>query len=220
LATSSQDIANYSNLNPFTAVLETDTMDKAMNKISGSNVHRAPVLSSDGKTLKSMLSQSAIVKWLWKNGEKLNSLKDKSLRDLHLGAFGTIKPVFTVDFDEPLMEAFSILHKNKVTGIGVVNEEGILIGSISVSDIKMGVGEHLEMLSFPVKNLFDTFHRRDMVTCKGSDPFLGILDKLANTGVHRVFVVDWEGKPTGVITHTDIIDIVLTTATSYDPSWK
>jgi len=102
----------------------------------------------------------------------------------------------------------------------VVDSEGILIGNISVSDIKFSVGDNIHLLSYPVKEFLTINPRRDLVTCLGSETFNQVLEKLANSGVHRVYVVDWEGKGIGVVTCTDIIDTILSLATPCDPTWK
>jgi len=215
-----EGVIDFSHMNPCVPILEGDTLKKAMQTFSNKSLHRAPILSQDGSTLISLLSQSAIIKWLNEHKVDLGDIGFKSIRELHVAALGTVKPVFTTTQDVPLMDAFSLIQGKQVTGIGIVDNDGILIGSLSVTDITQSVGENVELLSFPVKVLLETFERRPLITCTGSDSLNDVLEKLATMGVHRIFVIDWEGKPVGVVTCTDIIDVVLSLTNPSDSSWK
>ena len=113
-----------------------------------------------------------------------------------------------------------MLQDQKINGIGVVDDDGVLVGTLSVSDIQLGVGEFLPLLNIPVKNILATFPRRALVTCTASESLLTVMEKLVKAGVHRIFVIDGERKPIGVVTNTDILDTVLSLSDSYDPSWK
>jgi CBS domain-containing protein len=46
------------------------------------------------------------------------------------------------------------------------------------------------------------------VTCEAHTPFRDVVARLAASGVHRIYVVDAQRKPTGVITLTDVLKAV------------
>jgi len=219
LANISKDLVNYSGIDTFVPISEDDTLLKAIQAFQMKYVHRLPVMSKDGKKLVSLVSQSSIVQYLSKNSDIFGEIGRKSIQELHVGALGTMKPVISIEENSPLMEAFETLQKNKIYGCAVVDGDGTLIGNISVSDLKLSVEEHLEMLSFPIKNLFETYHRRELVTCRPGTSFIELL-KSFGSGMHRIYVVDDFRKPVGVISLTDVLDLVHSLSKGYDLSWK
>jgi len=123
------------------------------------------------------------------------------------------------------------MTEKKVSGIAVVNSEGKLTGNISVSDFKLAHYENSfwDLLNLPVKEyllrLTDKSvtkirpHVFAMVQEKGNDPVV-VSVKLEDTlitvvkfitfySVHRLFVTDATGKPIGVISLHDILQLLL-----------
>ena len=124
------------------------------------------------------------------------------------------KDVIKVAESETAFTTFELLDSKRLSGIAVVDEDGKLIGNTSAVDIKNAVMDagrtvmDMDILSYlacvrqsqVMKNCkYPNCHVRENATVGN------VLNLLAKTGFHRVFVVDEDKKPVGVISFTDII---------------
>src|SRR4051812_28347574 len=73
---------------------------------------------------------------------------EKTLNQLNLG----FRKVYTVNESQTAYQAFKTMIDNKVSGVGVVDNEGTLVANISLSDIKVSP----LTLHFTSLNLFDS----------------------------------------------------------------
>lgn len=93
----------------------------------------------------------------------------------------------------------------------IVDENGVLVGSFSASDIKSCLqNDLLPALWNPLENLMkaskDYWNRGDsLFVCKNGDSLESIIDTVITNHIHRVFMVDEAGKPTNVLSLSDII---------------
>jgi len=144
------------------------------------------------------------------------------------------KPVCAIKSDELVITAFQQISRDHVSGLAVVNQEGKLVGNISASDIKhAGLNYYFSHipalvydLSLPIEDFLkippadSPFFGRNQtpdlfpVTVKKEDTLGRVLQLLstsfrtssfARTHIHRVFVVDEEGKPIREISDGDVI---------------
>ena len=88
--------------------------------------------------------------------------------------------------------------RHGVGALPVTDEEGILVGIITLRDIDMAGPESLVL---PVKELMT----KDVVARK-KDSLLGeIVDVMMNTGLQRIPIVDEKGKLIGLVTQSTVI---------------
>jgi len=104
---------------------------------------------------------------------------------------------------------------NKVSGVGVVNEEGKLVGQVSAHNIRSmkASGEMMDYLYKPYTEYKLILAKKFQVplspiTVSSSTPLKEVVDTLLSNKIHRVFVVD-DNQLTGVISFSDIIKTVL-----------
>jgi len=111
-------------------------------------------------------------------------------------------------------DAFELLDSKRLSGIAVVDEDGKLIGNTSARDIKNAVMDagrtnmELDILSYlahvrqsqlMLNDKYPSCHVHEDATVAH------VVNLLAKTGYHRVFVVDEDMKPVGVVSFADII---------------
>lgn len=115
-----------------------------------------------------------------------------------------------------MLSVFRLLCENNINGCGIVDKSGKLIGNLSISDLQVIVKEEgLEYLEEPL-SIFQSKHQRPkLVTCKGDDSLIDVICIVASQHVHRAYIVDDSGKPSGVISLTDILDGILALAEGY-----
>lgn len=139
------EIVKLTPKNPFYKLSETENLSTVMG-ILGSGVHRVAITDVDMTQIKGVLSQRRLIKYLWDNARSFTNLEplfNSSLQDLKIGVLNTsAKPtsrqsrVISIQGDEPLIMALYKMHMDRISSIAVVDQQGNLIGNISVTDVK------------------------------------------------------------------------------------
>lgn len=179
--------------------------------LTSRHMHRVPITDSSSGTpvCIGIISQSGLVAFL--ASKCPHGSMDETMLDAGLPFR---KDVIKVAESEAAFTTFELLDSKRLSGIAVVDEDGKLIGNTSAVDIKNAVMDagrtvmDMDILSYlacvrqsqVMKNCkYPNCHVRENATVGN------VLNLLAKTGFHRVFVVDEDKKPVGVISFTDII---------------
>jgi 5'-AMP-activated protein kinase regulatory gamma subunit len=202
------ELAGISRRNPYKAVENTAPILAAIDLMTRWRVHRIPVVDGEGE-LKTLVSQSHVAALIYKHMTKFGELADKTVEALHLG----LGEVFTVTTAQQAIDAFKLIHEKGVSAVGVVNEEGVLVGNISVSDLKsIGYdGRLFARLFTSVPDFINDTQPKGMrvITVTPETTFGNTVGKLCDNNIHRVYVVDEHSKPIGVISFLEILQTVV-----------
>jgi CBS domain-containing protein len=168
----------------------------------------------DYSVCEGILSQSSIVSFIASKCPR-GSL-DEKMTDAGL-LF--LKDVVTIADTATAAEAFELLDSKRLSGIAVVDEDGKLVGNTSAKDVKRAVLDagktsmDMDIMSYLAcvrqgeavakKDRYPSCHVHDDCTVAH------VVNLMAKTGFHRVFVVDKDMKPVGVVSFTDIINFVI-----------
>jgi CBS domain-containing protein len=169
-------------------------------------------LAASGMRVTGVVSQSDVVAAVLANKQVLGAAANKTVEELELddGA------VFTVTQDVPALKAFGMLIRDKKSSLGIVDEDGKLVGNLSVSDVRalrspeafasllLGVDDFLRQARGPATPR----GTGAVVTVTGKTTFLQVLESLTPKHLHRVYVVDDENKPISIVTLTDVLKII------------
>lgn len=170
--------------------------------------HRIPVLSDDGHVT-GLVTQSMFISLFSQQMSRLGSLKYVWVSNFvqSLALFP-----FVVQEDSLALNAFKMMVKHNVSTLGVVDKDGCLVNSISVSDLH-GMGcntEHFQRLWYPVKRFkltVQTVRKPSVVTL--TDTLETVIRRMDDGYVHAVFVVDHSRSPNmiplHVITQSDVL---------------
>lgn len=196
--------------NSFVSCPPTATLFDLAKVMSQRHCHRVPIVngSAAGKCI-NIISQSAVVKFL------STHVAIKQLNEtLSEAGLAYKKEVISVRDDMPAADAFDVLDSHRLSGIAVVDEDGVLVGNTSARDIKiaaMDTGKtslDTDILSYLASVRQATFVRNERYpSCHvhEGDAVSHVVNLLAKTGYHRVFVVDNDVKPVGVISVADVL---------------
>jgi CBS domain-containing protein len=189
-----------------------------------------PILDETEEVI-GITTQSMCVSILRQNMTKLGSIRDLRVAEFLHKLSG---PLITVKDSERAIDAFNRMVEQNVSGLAIVNDEGVLQGSISIRDLRgLGIGgERFSRLFLPVKqykNLVikefpkqapETHYAPDDVPKTAlyvnlTDTFQTVIEKMNDGNIHRLFVVSdtssKSGKPkaTHVIAQKDVLSCVL-----------
>jgi len=210
--------------NPFKPVkLASPLADVAALLGAHERLHRVPVVGEDGKCVR-IVSQSAILKFIADHRDEAALDIAQTLEGINLG----LKSVITVAASNSAKEAFGVIEKANLSGIGVVDEEGKLIANTSAQDIKAIVLDRGQLsLEEPVMDYLSAIRQikveakeRAPVSVVHKNDSLGrVIGLLASTHYHRIFIIDERGAPIGVVSISDVLAYATQSASAaYIPS--
>jgi CBS domain-containing protein len=177
------------------------------------NLHRVPVIDQN-RQMFNLVTQSQVVEYLAKNLDRIGAGKvNKPLRQCEV----VWKPrVLAVKEDSPAIDAFNIMVDKGVSGLAVVDNSGVLVGNISLRDLKLisydarlfwrlqqTVGNFLTKL----KTEYTAKHGRpsSLVTAVETDTIGTCIKALADNSIHRIYVIDSGKKPVGLLSLKDVL---------------
>ncbi|PSC72908.1 DNA repair XRCC3-like protein [Micractinium conductrix] len=169
-------------------------------------VNATHAASSSGKlAVTHVVSHLDVVRLLAANKAALGGAAEQSVEALGL----TAGAVFCVPASTPAVEAFGRMAVDHKSCLGLVDAAGKLVGNLSASDLRglVSAEAFATLLSSAVD--YDAAQRGGQNPALGTvtaDTTLGeLLDMLVAGKMHRVYVVDSEGKPISIITLTDVL---------------
>jgi len=154
-----------------------------------------------------LLTESDLVRFVAENFMWIKEEKifQQTLKDLNLG---NRKPI-TVDQNIQAFQAFVEIHKNGGEGAAMVDSNGKLVANVSASNIKGMTRRNFQLLSRPLIHYLSRDRKRgwwQLPLCTTLDTTLEtVVSKFVATKIHRMYIVDVEGRPIGEIGLSDVI---------------
>lgn len=196
--------------NPFISCKPDATLLELCNKLAKRHSHRVTILDpSVSKKCQNIVTQSALLKYL--SDKCAHEDLSQTLDD---AGFPYKKDVISVPDTLEAAEAFTLLDSKRLSGLAVVDEEsGVLVGNTSARDMKYACLDegrsdmNTDILSYLARVRRFTCKKARYPSCHvhHDSTVDHVVNMLAKTGYHRVFVVNQEIKPIGIISVTDVI---------------
>jgi CBS-domain-containing membrane protein len=192
------DVANFSGRNPYQALAYDAHVTKVV-PLFAQGYHRV-ALSDEKNELVMTISQSTFLKWMAGYLEN-ESIGKKTIEELGLGQ---VKPI-TIKDDDFVLDALIAMDKQKVNAVGIVRDDGKICGHFSSSDVRGFSKDNLPTFTLDAKVWLES-HSAKSLHVKTVKPWTSLaeLAKTLSHGVHSVWVVDEEGRPTGIVSQTDV----------------
>jgi len=203
-----RDATNISQYNPWCPVYIGKPLLSVMDMFSGGTIHRVPISDEQGSIV-SIISQSKVVEFLSGIIPRFGNAASRTVSECFAP-----KVVECTHLEDRIGDAFSKIKQLRLSGLAVVNAEGVLAGNISASDMKAVIIDNLcselrEPVGVLMKRAAEAFeHPFRALYCYTNDTLQQVLLTFATEQIHRLYIVN-EGKQLlGVITLSDIIDVL------------
>lgn len=203
-----KDATNISQHNPWCPVYIGKPLLSMMDMFSGGSIHRVPISDEQG-TIVSIISQAKVVEFLSGIIPTFGNAANKTV-----AACFVTKRVECTHLEDRVIDAFSKIKQLRLSGLAVVDNEGVLVGNISASDMKSVVVDNLyadlrEPVSVLMKRSAEEFeHPFRALYCYSNDTLQQVLLTFATEQIHRLYIVNEGRQLLGVITLSDIIDVL------------
>eukprot|EP00732_Lithocolla_globosa_P005482 Lithocolla_globosa_v1_NODE_5694_length_1200_cov_10.590393.p1 type:complete len:333 gc:universal NODE_5694_length_1200_cov_10.590393:57-1055(+) len=213
---------DFSVRNPFYNMKTTDSVyDTIQAMVGNKQVRRALVFKTDGEELNpdnltSLVSQAAVIRYIYSHKDKLGSALNTPLQDVFKGVdwVKNKSQVVSVHMNDLMLEACSLMNKHTISGLAVLDDEQKLIGTLSIRDLSALMNEDkldLSRLRWHVHHFLNYVRQLSIderfpaISVKKTDTFGTLIGKVASTGVHRLFIVDEHNSPVGVFSTSDVL---------------
>jgi CBS domain-containing protein len=180
---------------------------------SACQIHRSPVLNSDG-TVADTVSQSDYIRWLYDQSQTyLKNLEvwNNKLADIGMGK----SEIVTVRDTDMVIEVLRTMSSDNLYAVAVVDEDGKLVGNFSATDLKAMCQENWPSFFTPVSEYLASHSPTSLFASSSGSSGLNLdyatlstaLEYFHESPQHRVWVLE-DGRPVGVVTHTDVLRFV------------
>jgi len=205
------DIMKYplNRRNPFHPVKKGYSLLYAMEALAKEPMlHRVPVVDDD-RNLVNLITQSHMVRFLQMNMAQMGPKKNKPVAEVA----GVFHQVIGANLNQRAIDAFEMLVKENVSGIAILDDEGKIHGNLSLRDLKvMSTDDRLFWRLYqPLHTFIDKVRQEDaqrprrLKTVTVNATLEEVIDTLAEHQIHRVFIIDDNKKPIGVISLKDVL---------------
>jgi len=178
------------------------------------HLYRVAVIDDDRQLL-NLITDSQVLAFLDQNLDKIGPLLDKPISEM--------QEVFTdvpqITESQPTIEAFNMMAKEGIHGVAVVNDAGVIVGTLSVRDLKAMApdGSLFWRLYGSAKNFLQKLHSEyagvgrpfTVQTCTENDTLKTVIRRLATNKIHRIFIVNEKNVPIGVVALRDVFNEIL-----------
>jgi CBS domain-containing protein len=202
------EIINASGRDPYVPVYENDPVTEAINHFAR-GIHRIVVVDRNG-IVKHSLSQSDLAKLLSEELKKSPSkhISEKSIKDLGLGSYTPL----TISETDTVLNALKKINENSVSALAIVHKSGKLGGNFSATDLVGLYRNHLPDLLIPLNDYLAKYSEKSLspITIRSETTLLEAVQVMAESHIHRVWVIDDDFQPIGVLSLTDVARFIQT----------
>jgi predicted transcriptional regulator len=113
------------------------------------------------------------------------------------------RAIIPIAADLPLVKAAQVFRQHEISAAPVVNAEGSCVGVLSATDLLKHVAESPSVTS---DNAFAKDYMTSAIQSIAPEASILLAARIMCVEhLHRLFVLDWRGKPVGVISSMDIV---------------
>jgi CBS domain-containing protein len=191
----------------FKTLSSEDVLKDALELIVEKGFERFGVQDLTGKLI-GVVSQTKIISFLSERADVFEFSR-KTVSELQLG----YREVISVNQHELLKAAIEIILQMNIHGVGVVDDQGKLVGNLSVSDLKIATSDEqlLQMFYLPTKQILAQQKQAlipSPICVQPGTTVEEVIEKFAITRVHRLYVLDEKEELLGVITMSDLMSLL------------
>jgi len=201
--------------NPFHPIMNGYSLYYAIETLAREEaLHRVPIIDAN-RNLKSVLTQSQVIEFLYDNYDKLGLITNKPVGEME----GVLRDVHTIHEESRAIDGFKMMQKQNVSAVAVVDNDGKVVGNLSLRDLKaIRLENQLFARLFQTTQHFLRRLREEFPSARPKtkqvvtvDDTLGhVIKVLVDHSIHRVYIVNSDQKPIGVISLRNVLMDIIT----------
>ncbi|OIV97066.1 hypothetical protein TanjilG_14611 [Lupinus angustifolius] len=206
-----RDISGSFRWAPFLALERSNSFLTMLLLLSKYKMKSVPVVDLGAGRIDNIITQPAVIHMLAECSglQWFESWGDKKLSEVGLPLV-TPSQIIKVYEDEPVLQAFKLMRKQRIGGVPVIQRGGSkAVGNISLQDVQFLLTApeiYHDYRAITVKDFLTVVPTTsDLSTCKKDCTVKELIQLLDHKKILRVYVVDDDGNLEGLITLRDII---------------
>jgi len=198
------DLPDLSGNDLFAAIMKEEKAARII-QLYALGLHRVALLDIDG-AVTNIVSQSDVIKFLHRNLALLGDFATKTIEELHLASTTDADEIAILPQDQTTIQSFQELAARQMSAAPIVGKDGVMLGTLSISDLKSLRRESVSSLLLPSSQYKDPTQGgiKPDVVCTLTDTLGDVITKLASSNVHRVWVLDDGRRPISCVSITNI----------------
>jgi CBS domain-containing protein len=207
--TNTVEISDFCKRNPLHKVNQGMNVKDLIRFFGKTNeyIHRVAVVD-DNHNLVGVLTQSMLLRCIHNDLAQLKEVNDVKADSLRMTE---VNKLVTVPADMTAFDAFMKMHQESLSSLAVVSGNGEIFENLSATDLK-GALTDFKRLMLPVRDylaatralVLGKKRMEGLVHCDRDKSLAEVVRLIGEARVHRVYVVDEQRKPVGVVSLTDI----------------
>ncbi|XP_028415823.1 5'-AMP-activated protein kinase subunit gamma-2-like [Dendronephthya gigantea] len=174
-------------------------------------IHRLPVIDPSSSNFLFVITHKRILHYLHEHFSKL-VMPDFMYKTLGELSIGTLCKIATINPETPLITALNMFAEYKVSALPIVDKDGVVVDIYARFDvINLAAEKSYNNLDVPVIEAlkhraegFEGVHR-----CRLNEPLHVVVERIVKAGVHRLVVVDKEDQVVGVMSLSDLLQVLV-----------
>jgi len=126
---------------------------------------------------------------------------------------GTFRKARIANQKKITSEVFFEMSDKGFKGVAIVDDYGKIVATLSPSDLKGITAQSAYVLNIPVIDFLEHDNSRGWwwvpITFSPETTFFDCLQQFVCSRIHRMYMIDSDGKPIGVISHRDMLQKLL-----------
>ena len=177
--------------------------------------HIVGIVNEEEDALIGIINQSKLFEFV---ANKWKSIENDCLLQQMFDCKYITSPIEYVRYDMSAYDAFDAMSKKKKSGLAVVDADGVLLHNTSATDLKLwraGKDEKDYNLDQPIDEFLIKIRRKSTektrhptCSCTLDMTLHTAIKRLAATKYHRLWIVDENKRPIGVLSLTDIFEFL------------
>lgn len=174
-------------------------------------IHRLPVIDPSSSNFLFVISHKRILHYLHEHFSEM-VMPDFMYKTLGELGIGTLCKIATIRPETPLITALNTFAEYKVSALPIVDKDGVVVDIYARFDvINLAAEKNYNNLDVPVIEAlkhraegFEGVHR-----CRLNEPLHAVVERIVKAGVHRLVVVDKEDHVVGVMSLSDLLQVLV-----------
>lgn len=215
---------------PLHSIHPSKPLYEACKLLIQSHAHRLPLIDYDTESnmelIASVLTLFRVLRFISLNCSKDIQNLSYSLRSLGIGTYVDPKPdnpyypIITATMDSTVFDVVNMFSTHGISAVPILNDDGVVLNVYETLDvttlIRSGAYTKLD-LSIRQAIQQRTAEFLGVVTCSGNDTLGKLLELISRQQLHRLVVVDADGRLAGIITLGDILSYIVKDGKDYHP---
>ncbi|OSX67628.1 hypothetical protein POSPLADRAFT_1176519 [Postia placenta MAD-698-R-SB12] len=179
------------------------------------HARRVPLLDNDSDTghevIVSILTQYRLLKFISINCPNHIQQLHIGLRKLNIGTY-RFRPIATATMSTPVFDVVHMFSEEGISAVPIIDEEGIVVNLYETVDVitlvRLGAYQSLDL------TVGEALNQRSpdfpgVVICTASDSLATLMQLIKKRRVHRLVVVEGDGRLLGIITLSDVLRYII-----------